>query len=119
MGTKTYIKAASTPHHQGRDFHPHTPSFSSNPPSKLFVFPDMKLLGSTTHTLVAKTGICVARVEGYQDDRFRLMFVLKDSGGKDILWRTMAFRKGTKSLNLETDAWPEIERCFLKAMASQ
>lgn len=97
MGTKTYIKSASTPHHQGRDFHPHTPSFSSNPPSKLFVFPDMKLLGS-----VAKTGICVA-----QDDRFRL----KDSGGKDILWRTMAFRKGTKSLNLE--------RCFLKAMASQ
>ena len=77
----------------------------------------MRLIGDTSRTVVTMNGLMSVRVEGFQDDRFRLMFIIS-SAGKDISWTTMKFRKGTKSVNLDTEVWPEFERQMKKAAAT-
>lgn len=77
----------------------------------------MKLVGDTARVLLLKSGTYTIRIEGFQDDRFRLMFVCRHND-KDIKWIPMKFTKGTKTLNLEKDAWPLIEDSFKKALSS-
>lgn len=68
----------------------------------------MKLLGDTSRTIVTMAGLKSIRIEAFQDDRFRLMFVVS-SRGKDEKWIPVRFRKGTKIVDLD-EVWENIEK---------
>ena len=69
----------------------------------------MKITGDTFRTVVTLHGLFVIRVEAYQDDRYRLMFITSHDG-KDLRWTPMKFRKGTKTVNLDAEVWPTFEK---------
>lgn len=77
----------------------------------------MKLVGCTSQTLVTKQGVFVLRVEAFQDDRFRLMFIAQDSHGDDVKMLPVMFRKGTKKVNLDADVWPQVGKQFREALS--
>ena len=77
----------------------------------------VKILGDTSRAVVTMSGLFVVRVEAYQDDRFRLMFITSHDG-KDLRWTPMKFRKGTKTVNLDAEVWPTFEKTIKEAALS-
>lgn len=76
----------------------------------------MTLHGDTSRALVCSKGIFTMRVEKFQDDRFRLMFVCND-GKSDVKTIPVKFRKGTKVVDLDKEVWPLIEDGFRSVFA--
>lgn len=74
----------------------------------------MKILGDKNRTLLTKNGFQNFRIEAFQDDRFRFMFVSRGVDGGVMSAIPFKVRKGTKELNLDS-IWPTIEKAVKSA----
>lgn len=71
----------------------------------------MKILGKHKQVYEKNGKLYFVRVEGFQDDRFRLMFIVSDTH-KDLRNVPMKFPKGTKTLDLDA-LWSSFEKKIL------